>query len=148
MTDNPAIINGGCHCGNIRFLLNWPDKDAKIAVRECGCTFCRKHGGAWTSSAGAELSITITRTTLLSRYRFGTATADFYVCSKCGVVPFVVSEIDRRLYAVVNTNTFEDTGRFRLTHSSSDFDGEDVADRLARRKRNWIPNVTIAASET
>jgi hypothetical protein len=82
----------------------------------------------------------------VSRYRFGTATADFYVCSRCGAVPFVISEIDDHLYAVVNVNTFEDVDVSSLVRSSTNFDGEEAGDRLERRKRNWIPHVRISVS--
>jgi hypothetical protein len=39
------MLQGGCHCGNIRFTLDWPAQPARIPARECDCTFCRKHGG-------------------------------------------------------------------------------------------------------
>jgi hypothetical protein len=136
-------IRGGCHCGNVSFLLHWPESAAEIPVRECGCTFCQKHGAAWTSNRDAVFEIALASPALVSKYRFGTATAEFHVCSTCGVVPFVTNTIDERLYAVVNTNTFDDHAGFSLSRSASDFEGEEVADRLARRKRNWIANVTI-----
>lgn len=146
---NPqAEIEGGCHCGNIRFVLHWPDMAAEIPVRECGCTFCRKHGGAWTSHRESVFEVTVRDQSLVSGYQFGTATAEFHVCSRCGVVPFVTSNIDGHLYAVVNTNTLDDTGRFSFSRSTTDFDGEKAGDRLARRKRNWISNVQISESGT
>ena len=63
---------------------------------------------------------------------------------RCGAVPFVTSMIQGRLYAVVNANTFEvvDRGLFRSAVTS--FDGETPENRLERRRRTWIPNVTIA----
>jgi hypothetical protein len=79
----------------------------------------------------------------VSKYRFGTGTADFFVCSRCGAVPFVTSEINGCLYAVVNVNTFEGVDRSVLQPSVSDFDGEDTTSRLARRARTWIPHVEI-----
>lgn len=137
-------IHGGCHCGNIRFSLEWPRSESEIPVRKCGCTFCVKHGGAWTSHREAQLAAAIDDHSLVSKYIFGTETADFYVCSVCGVAPFVLSEIDGRLYAVINVNTFEDSGGLSYSSSSTDFDGEDAGSRLERRKRNWIPNVVVA----
>ena len=136
-------IQGHCHCGNIRFELVWPESPAEIPVRECGCTYCQMHKGAWTSHPHAKVSLQVADHSLLSEYRFGTRTADFYVCSVCGVVPIVVSEIDESLYAVVNVNTFEDSPAFSFSHSNTDFDGEGTDDRLDRRKRNWIPEVDL-----
>ncbi len=143
MGDKTVII-GSCHCRNIRYIMHWPSSAPVIAVRECGCTFCRKHGGAWTSHRDAELSIEVRDRAKVAAYRFGTATADFCVCATCGVTPFVLSEIDDVVYAVVNVNTFDDAKDFTFTSSSTDFDGEDAESRLERRRRNWIPAVTGA----
>ena len=85
---------------------------------------------------------------LVSKYQFAIETADFYVCSVCGVVPFVVCEIDDTQYAVVNVASFETVGDLSLSSSSSNFDGEDTSSRLERRKCNWIPNVVISTSTT
>lgn len=141
--DTMRTINGACHCRNMRFVLTWPADENTVAVRKCGCTFCCKHGGAWTSNRSSALDIDIDDESLLSRYRFGTATAEFYVCSACGVVPVVISNIDGQRYAVVNTNSFEDISDLTLICSDTDFDGEDTGSRLERRKRNWIANVRL-----
>jgi len=141
-------IDGACHCGNIRFDLRWPGSESDIPIRKCGCTFCQKHGGAWTSHRKSELFVRTKDPSLVSKYRFGTKTAEFYVCSVCGVVPFVLSYIDEKQYAVVNVNSFAETGRFSFSASSTDFDGEDTGSRLERRKRNWIPSVLFIESST
>ena len=139
-------VNGSCPCGHLHFLLQWPGQCEDIPVRRCGCTFCRKHGGAWTSNPGAILKATIDDQSITSNYRFGTATADFYVCSRCGVVPFVLSEIDNQLFAVVNVNTFEGIDVASLSASASDFDGEDRSGRLERRRKNWISDVRMSGA--
>lgn len=136
-----AEIPGSCHCGNIRFTLSWPSTESTILVRKCGCSFCRKHAGAWTSHRDSALAIHVEDPQRLSRYGFGTKTADFCVCAVCGVVPLVLSEIETKRYAIVNVNTFEHAGDFLLAESPMDFDGEDVGSRLERRVRNWIPDV-------
>jgi len=143
-----AQIDGACHCGNIRFKLFWPVSQTEIPVRKCGCTFCQKHNGAWTSDSHSMVSLKIGDLSLLSKYNFGTRTADFFVCSVCGVVPIVLSEIDDNLYAVVNVNVFGETPDFTFSSSSTDFDGEDTGSRLERRQRNWIPDVRFHASAT
>ncbi len=139
-------IDGGCHCGNIRYILHWPVDTTEIPVRECGCSFCQKHGGAWTSSTDATLDVAVSNKSLVTEYRFGTATAEFLVCSRCGIVPLVSSDIAGDLYAVVNTNTFDSPRNLSFSRSASDFEGEDIGDRLARRKRNWISGVVITES--
>lgn len=143
----PMKIEGRCHCGNLSYVLHWPDEGAGMTVRSCGCTFCTKHAGAWVSHRDAELVASIRDEAMLSRYRFGTGTADFYVCSGCGAVPFVISEIEGQLYAVVNANTFEGIDPSSLAHATANFDGEDADNRLARRKRNWIRDVRISSAD-
>jgi hypothetical protein len=137
-------IEGKCHCGNIRYGLDWPADAAEMKARVCGCTFCTKHGGSWTSHREAQLVAQVRDVSLVSKYRFGTATADFHVCSRCGVVPFVTSEIDDHLYAVVNVNTFEGVDLSSLARTAASFDGEGTGERLERRKSNWIRNVRIS----
>ena len=137
-------IVGSCHCGNITFTLDWTPDPAEILARACTCTFCSKHGGVWTSYPAGTLKVTVKDAAQMSRYVFGTETADFHICKQCGVVPMATSVIDDNLYAVVNVNTFENVAPALLRHSSSNVEGESTDNRLARRKRNWIANVTFA----
>src|SRR4051794_9395731 len=101
------LLHGRCHCGNIAFELEWRGDPGEIPARACGCTFCVKHGGVWTSHPGSTLDVAIRDASLVAKYAFGTRTATFHVCSRCGVVPLVTSEIGNRLYAVVNVNALE-----------------------------------------
>jgi hypothetical protein len=137
-------IEGRCHCGNISYRLKWPGDGAEIPVKACDCTFCTKHAGAWTSHRDSELAATVRDESTISKYRFGTGSADFYVCSRCGVVPFVISAIENHLYAVVNINTFEGIDPSSFVRATTHFDGEDTGSRLERRKRNWIRSVRIS----
>ena len=104
-----------------------------------------KHGGVWTSNPKARLTVTIDNRELVSSYAFGTRTATFHICSRCGVVPIVTSEIDGRIYAVVNVNVLGNVDPASLRRASTDFEGEDLESRLGRRKRNWIAAVHFGA---
>jgi hypothetical protein len=137
------VINGRCHCGNISFALNWTPEPTEIPARACTCTFCVKHGGVWTSCPTGSLEIKVANTARVSNYSFGTKTAEFHVCSDCGVAPVATSRIEGRLYAVVNVNTLEDLDRSLLRQSPATFEDESETVRLARRSRNWIGNVTF-----
>ena len=136
-------ITGGCHCGTIRFTFVWPHAEGPIPVRACGCAFCRKHGGVYTSHPASRISIRIADPGLVKRYRFGTKTADFHVCRDCGVVPVITSRIAGRDYAVVNVNSFEGVDPDELDRSPADFEGETTEGRLARRQRTWIGQVEL-----
>src|SRR6266480_3431486 len=112
----PLLIHGKCHCGNISFSLTWEPDPAEIPVRACTCSFCTKHGGAWTSNPGGALKVVVT------------------------------SRIDGHLYAVVSVNAFEGIDQSLLRRASTSFDGEGQESRLARRKRSWIANVEYVES--
>ena len=136
------LIPGKCHCGNISFTLAWEPAPTAIPARACTCTFCQKHGGVWTSHPAGLLKVTVEEPGQVSRYSFGTRTADFHVCSRCGAVPVVTSRIDGNLYAVVSVNAFEGIDPARVQRASAaTFDGETETARLARRKLNWIARV-------
>lgn len=135
------VITGKCHCGNVSFALTWKPEPAEIPARACTCSFCTKHGGVWTSCATGSLKVNVAEPSRVSKYTFGTRTATFHVCARCGVVPVVTSEIEGRLYAVVSIHAFEGVDPSLLRISSATFDGESEQARLARRTRNWIPDV-------
>jgi hypothetical protein len=135
------VITGGCHCGNTSFELTWEPDPTEIPARACSCSFCTKHGGVWTSHPGAVLRVSISDPALVSSYLFGTRTARFHVCARCGVVPLVTSLLDERLYAVVNVNAFDNVAPSLLRPLPVSFEGEGVETRLARRRRHWIADV-------
>jgi len=94
----------------------------------------------------ADLKVKIINNTQLTRHTFGTRTAEFLICKQCEDIPLVTSEIDGRLYAVVNVHALQGISPSLLKHFQSDFDGESVPERTARRRRNWIANVSINGS--
>ena len=127
------LITGKCHCGNIGIELDWEGDPPRVPARACGCSFCVKHGGVWTSNPKSRLRIRCRDPSLVSKYEFGTRTATFHVCAQCGIVPFVTCEMANRLYAVVNVNALENVEPAWLDRASADFEGEDLDSRLARR---------------
>jgi hypothetical protein len=135
------LIHGSCHCGNIAFRLDWSPDPAEIPARACDCTFCVKHGGVWTSYPKGALEVAIREPSKVSRYAFGTKTADFHICAGCGAVPVATSEIDGRLYAVVSVNAFDNVDPAMLRPAPASFGREDVDARLDRRKNRWIASV-------
>jgi len=134
-------IAGGCHCGNIAFRFEWPEDSTEIPARVCSCSFCTKHGGVWTSHPKASIEVAVKDPALVSRYTFGTATAEFHTCKRCGIVPVVTSTIEGHLYGIVSANAFDGAGDLRIRKLPAHFEGEHAADRLARRQRNWVYDV-------
>ena len=141
------LIRGRCHCGNIAFSLAWEPDPAEIPARACGCSFCTKHGGVWTSNPKGVLRVVVEDPALVSKYAFGTRTAEFHICTRCGIVPVVTSLIDGHVYAVVSVNAFEGVDQSLLRRAPANFDGEGTDTRLARRKRNWIADVGFHAAQ-
>ena len=128
------LICGSCHCGNISFKLNWEPEPTEIPARACTCSFCVKHGGAWTSCPTGSVAVAVRQSSAVSRYGFGTKTAEFHVCATCGVVPIVTSRIGGNFYAVVNVNAFENVD----SHPSC---GERQQRSTPRTRRHVSPAV-------
>ena len=141
------LISGSCHCRNISFKLNWEPEPAEIPARACTCSFCTKHGGVWTSCPTGSLEVKVREPALVSRYSFGTKTAEFHICARCGIAPVVTSRIAGNVYAVVSVNAFENVDPLLLRHASATFDAENEEARLARRARNWVPNVVFVEGD-
>lgn len=140
------LIRGQCRCGNISLRFDCEPGPAGLEARACSCSFCMEHAGVWTSSPTASLSVVVRERTQTSIHSFATRTAEFHVCTACGDVPVVTSRIAGRTYAVVNVHAFADAdpALFRPS-STTTFDGENESERLARRARNWIADVTFSS---
>jgi hypothetical protein len=136
-------IHASCHCGNISVTFDWPGSGPTIPVRACGCTLCTKHRAVWTSHPNGRFYLHITDNSHVTRYQFGTKTAEFHVCLTCGVVPVATCMIEGTRYAVVNVNTFDGVDRSQLVETATDFEGETTESRLARRRRNWTPEAPV-----
>ena len=135
-------IRGGCHCGNIEIELHTDKETADFAPRTCQCTLCRKHGATWISDPDGEAQVRYVDRAGVSRYRFGTGTSDFIVCKTCGVLTIALCEIEGRTRAVLNIKSLPDH-KFATEAVLTNFDGENVEERLARRERNWTGRVTV-----
>jgi len=134
-------VSGSCHCGNIQYTIYTDLELDQLPRRKCGCSFCKKHGAVYTSDPKGKLRIRIKDRNKLRLYRFGTRTADVYVCSVCGVEPFFICRMDGKDYAVVNINTSIDPVLSTEKYVKSDFSKETKKERLDRRRKTWIPNV-------
>ncbi len=143
----PTILEGGCHCGNIRYRFHSPLELGSIPVRACGCSFCTRIRGRHTSHPNGRLEATIQHGEDVHNYRFGTGTADFVICRRCGGAPYVLSRIEGHLYAVLNVNTLDGDPLGHVAPARSDFEGETTEARLARRKQKWIGEVHVQVDD-
>ena len=139
-------LRGGCHCENLRYVVTWPMLVPPLPVRACGCDYCSRQGAQWFSNPAAHCTLSIDDHSALLRYQFGTRTADFFSCARCGILTAAVSTIAGAAYTVINANTLADISASDLVRSTTDFSSEERAERLARRTRNWMP-VTVGHAE-
>jgi len=133
------LHTGGCHCGNITVTLRLSKPPAEMPLRSCSCSFCRAHGTRTLSDRDGLAEIGASDRSLVERYRFGSRTADYILCRRCGVYIGAVCETGSGLRAVINVNCLTDRALFTQTPASPDYDGEPIDARLDRRSKNWMP---------
>jgi len=114
-----------------------------MPARRCTCAYCTRFNAAWTSHPGAELVLGGPDAGQARRYRFGTGTADFIFCAKCGVTVAATCETDGGLRGIVNINTLDRVHELDFDRGDSDFEGESRDARLSRRKKHWIGSVRL-----
>ncbi len=133
---------GGCHCGNIhvRLRLSRPPQD--VPLRACACSFCRAHNTRTLADPDGYFELAADDWSLVELYRFGSRTADYVVCRRCGVYVAAVCDTAQGTRAVVNTNCLADRAAFTREPARPDYEGETQQARLARRAANWMA-VTI-----
>ena len=136
-TGSPGPVRGRCHCGNLSLTYTTSIPTAELPVRACACSFCRARRLRWTTDAQGHVDIVVADRGELSRYRFGTETADFLVCRRCGGVLAAVSHGDEPR-AVINADALACAAELPDA-VIKDFDGEPLGERLARRERVWTP---------
>jgi len=79
----PEIVEGGCHCGAIRFR-------ARIAKREatrCNCSICTKKGFLHLIVPEDDFEL-LQGADAITIYTFGTHTAKHHFCRHCGIHSF------------------------------------------------------------
>ena len=133
--------SGGCHCGNTHVRLRLTRAPEDNPVRTCTCSFCRSHAPRMVSDPDGEFEVGADDWSLVENYRFGTRTADFLICRRCGVFIAAVSNSDAKPRAVVNVNCLEDRERFTAAPVLHEFQGETSETRLSRRAANWMPAI-------
>lgn len=77
-------LEGGCHCGTVRFRLTVPEN---TVVRRCNCSICAMKGVVMLDVPVTSLEITQGEEAL-SLYTFGSGQAKHRFCSKCGIHTF------------------------------------------------------------
>jgi hypothetical protein len=81
-----AILNGGCHCGRVRFEVT---AEPDIAADQCNCSICRMSGYLHLLVAKTDFKL-LQGEDALQNYRFNSGVAQHYFCRTCGIKSFYV----------------------------------------------------------
>lgn len=133
-----TTISGECHCGNLSFEFKTNNSRDKLLVRSCQCRFCKLHGAATARDPNGLASIAARVPEMVTLYRFASNTADFILCSKCGVYIGAAVTVKGRAYATLNMNA-SDLGPMKITPIAH---GEETNRlRVERRVKTFTPLV-------
>lgn len=133
------IFKSQCHCGNVEIAFETDKAPEQLSVRACNCSFCRQHGVRSISDPDGQVSVNIHDNAKLSRYCFGSKTADFLICRECGVYLGATFSSGNAAYMVNNLNTFEISEAFSQVPIVSNYDHETEEERRDRRQVKWTP---------
>ena len=136
------VYTGGCHCSNIKLIVELPKELNTYKPRACDCDFCMAHGTSYLSDPQGKLSIMIKDKDHLSHYRQGDAIADFLICKVCGVVVGVCFESEADRYATINAKA--------LSHRADCLPETSVSpkllsteEKIERWKKAWFSDVKL-----
>jgi len=120
-----TTVEGGCHCGAVRFEARVP---ATIGLLDCNCSICAKTGYLHLIVAASDFNLQ-TDAAALTEYRFGTGAARHMFCACCGIKSFYVPRSHPGHYSV-NWRALDDTTGIAVTVTP--FDGRDWEAARAR----------------
>lgn len=133
--------HGACHCNAVKITFTTTKSPAELGARRCQCDFCKISGGSHTSDPDGTLLVKAAPGAI-NRYRFGTGTAEWLLCSTCGNYPAITwPREDGKLRAVVRVQALENRDEFLKHEREMDVNSEPWEDRFARRSRTWMPAV-------
>jgi hypothetical protein len=78
-------VDGGCHCGAVRFSARLPDEP--VPALDCNCSICAMTGFIHIIVPHEDFVLKSGQDALTA-YRFGTGAAEHLFCSVCGVKSF------------------------------------------------------------
>lgn len=125
-------IEGGCHCGKVRFEAEVPEA---VDLLDCNCSVCRATGFLHLMVPHADFRL-LTDDSALTSYRFGTGAANHLFCATCGIKSFYQPRSHPEAWSV-NWNTLDEVSRPIATVIQ--FDGrnwEQAAAELAQPSPN------------
>ncbi|KAL5547181.1 hypothetical protein UlMin_006868 [Ulmus minor] len=110
---------GGCHCRNVKWLVQAP---AKVVAWECNCSDCSMRGNTHFVVPAERFELLGDSEQFLATYTFGTHIAKHTFCKVCGITSFYYPRSNPDGVAV----TFKCVDPGTLTHIEVNyFDGRN-----------------------
>ncbi|HLK26658.1 MAG TPA: GFA family protein [Caulobacteraceae bacterium] len=78
----PLVLNGACHCGQVRFRVRLAEGLA--SARRCNCSYCRMRGAVAVTANVGDIAF-LEGEDKLATYRFNTNVAEHHFCPNCGI---------------------------------------------------------------
>jgi hypothetical protein len=139
VANSTPSFTGGCHCEALGFAFRTAIPAPRWNIRACQCTFCRSHGALSTSDPSGELEFFVQSPDALQRYRFALRTADFLLCSNCGVYLGAQIETAGGAFGIINTRALRPALADLAESVAADYGAEDSEGRVERRVQRWTP---------
>jgi hypothetical protein len=130
---------GRCHCGALGIIYGTEIDPLYWRLRHDGCSFCRRHGVVGTSDSAGKLSVDIRDPSRVQHYRFAHRTADFLLCSDCGVFVAAITDTAQGKRAVINARVLDGVSLNWTSVAEVHFDEESPSQRAERRSLHWTP---------
>lgn len=105
-------IKGGCHCGNVIFVIDTALRPGDFEPRACDCGFCTKHRASWLSDPKGKLVVSVRDESGISKYRQGSGSAEFMLCRECGVLLGAFHDDGGTVLGAVNSKAVEGAPAF------------------------------------
>jgi hypothetical protein len=118
-------VEGGCHCGLVRFEADLPD--GPVTVETCNCSICTMTGYQHVMVPSANFRLVEGRRDTTT-YRFGSGTAQHIFCTQCGIKSFYRPRSNPDAYSVDFRCLDEGHG---LETVAATFDGKHHPGRIA-----------------
>ena len=111
-------LNGGCHCGAVRFEAQVPEQ---VEILDCNCSICSKTGFRHLIVPHRDFRL-VGGEEALTSYRFGTGSANHLFCRTCGVKSFYQPRSHPEAWSL-NFNALDDVSGLSVTFRN--FDGRN-----------------------
>jgi hypothetical protein len=132
-----VIFGGGCHCGALGFAFVTDKPPRDWSIRACQCSFCRAHAALSTSDPAGTIQFVEREAGRLAVYQFGTRTADFLICGRCGVYVGARMQAPEGRFAIINVRALAPMPADLPEAQAMNYDGESSQGRAERRARRW-----------